>query len=369
MSNDQAYERYKLDNFHSKALEKNPLNSTADRIINIYLPPDYFKSEDKRYPVIYFLHGYGGHNRSWTITSKDSKDSGVPWDLIPKKILKRIDLDRLITFESLDKLILNGDLEPFILVQPEASLQIPHKRGIKDFRGLPLIKGSFYINSPYTGNYIEYIIDIINYIDKNYRTIADKQHRGLMGGSMGGYGTLYLCLHHPEKFISAVSLSPGNIANLEFVNWKLRVPIYKEIFGIKMCEQLGDMSMEDILDSYDLIASKDNPLLPSIKRDESGNIIKYNTEALRNWQKYDLNNIIRENPKALKQVHLLLNCERTDEFGLADGTMKIHETLLEFGIDHQFELYSDPTVVLTPHILGIGYKILPGIRFCLEYFV
>ena len=62
-------------------------------------------------------------------------------------------------------------------------------------------KGSFYLNSPFTGNYEDYIVnDVIDYVDGSYRTLPEKQHRALMGVSMGGYGTLSICLNHPELF-------------------------------------------------------------------------------------------------------------------------------------------------------------------------
>lgn len=363
-------ERYKIENFHSKALEGNPLGSPADRDLKIYLPPGYYESSDT-YPVVYFLHGYGGNNRGWTVTGQKSKDGAIPWKIIPKKILERINMDRLTTFETLDDQINNGALEPFIFVQPDASLHVPNIDGRKDIRGNIATKGSFYINSPFSGNYMDYIIqDVINYIDSNYRTIPDKPHRALMGGSMGGFGTLYLCLHHPEKFVSAASLSPGNLGtrDLSRINWKLRVPIYEEIFGTKMSDQIGDSAWRDIIDTIDLVFSDDNRLLPTIKRDESGNVIDYNEEILSKWEKFDINYLIKENPDAFKQVQLMLSCADNDEFGLADGAEKIHGTLLDIGIDHQYELYSDPEVALTPHILGIGYHILPAIHFCTKKF-
>lgn len=363
-------ERYKIDNFLSKSLEGNPLNSPANRDLKIYLPPGYYESEDKRYPSMYYIHGYGGNNRGWTVTGRNSKDKTIPWELIPKKILKRVDMERITTFETLDELIENGDLEPFIFVQPDASLHVPNIHGRKDFRGELTTKGSFYINSPYSGNYMDYIIqDVINYIDSNYRTIPDKQHRALMGGSMGGFGTLYLCLHHPEKFISAASLSPGNLGDndLSRANWSLRIPIYEEIFGAKMSAEIGDSTWNDILDSIDLIFTN-NQLIPTIKRDEEGNIVEVNEELLQKWGKHNINNLIKEKPESFKQVHLLLNCAIDDEFGLTDGAKKIHETLLEKGIDHQFEIYSDQSVALSPHMLGIGYHILPTIQFCIKYF-
>ncbi len=361
--------RYRIDAFHSKALHGNPLNSIADRDMNIYLPPDYNEMEGKRYPVIYFLHGYGGNNRSWTVTSRTSKDRDIPWELIPKKYLKQMDVDRLPTFEMLDELINQRELEPFILVQPDGSLHAPCIDNRKDLKGQIAQKGSFYINSPYSGKYMDYIInDIIEYVDSNYRTIPDKQHRALIGGSMGGFGAIYLSVLHPEKFIAAASLSPGNLGNLELLNWKLRVPIIEQIFGSKLDAKLGDSTMEDILDTCDLIFSNDNRLIPSLKKNENGEIIQMDQKARENWIKYDLNHVIQENPDSLKNVHLLLNCEQNDEFGLTGSTKKIHETLSGLGTSHEFEIYSDPKAALTPHGLGIGYHILPSIQFCLRHF-
>ncbi|MFW9821244.1 MAG: hypothetical protein ACFFE5_16700 [Candidatus Thorarchaeota archaeon] len=51
--------------------------------------------------------------------------------------------------------------------------------------------------------------------------------------------------------------------------------------------------------------------------------------------------------------------------GLAPGVEQIHEVLNEFEIEHQFEFYNDPKASLTTHILGIGYHIIPAMRFCL----
>ncbi|MFX1418199.1 MAG: hypothetical protein ACFE9N_04675, partial [Promethearchaeota archaeon] len=82
----------------------------------------------------------------------------------------------------------------------------------------------------------------------------------------------------------------------------------------------------------------------------------------------DLNKLIREKPDAFKEHHLLLNCEITDEFGLKDASEQLHKTLLDLNINHDYEIYSEPKAALSPHILGIGSKILTGIRFCLKYF-
>jgi len=359
--------RYKIDKIHAKSLEGNPVNSPVDRDLRIYLPPGYFESKEKRYPVIIFLHGYAGNNHSWTVTAAGEEDQPIPWDKIPKNILEEVDIERVPTYEKLDEFISSGYLAPFIFVQPDASLHLPHKDGFRNLRGMVSTKGSFYVNSPFTGNYMDYIVnDVVDYMDSNYRTIPDKEHRVLMGGSMGGYGTLYIGAHHPEKFIAAASLSPGNI-DIDLLNWKLRIPIYERILGKKFCERIGDATWADILDTNDLVYSKDNPIIPSIKCDENGEIIEFNQKAFENWGKYDLNNVIKQNPESFKHVKLLLNCADNDEFGLTMAAEKIHETLTELGIDHEYDLYSDPKVALTPHMLGIGYHIIPGIKFCLNF--
>ena len=60
---DQQNKRYIINNFRATSLEDNPLSSPVERDLRIYLPPNYFDSENKRYPVIYYLHGYGGNKK------------------------------------------------------------------------------------------------------------------------------------------------------------------------------------------------------------------------------------------------------------------------------------------------------------------
>lgn len=360
--------RYRTDTFHAKSLENNPLDAPVERDIHIYLPPGYFE-EERAYPVIYYLHGYSGNNHGWSITYENSDYRSLPWEIMPKDILKRIDLERITTFEKLDEEISSGKLTPCILVQPDGSLHEPHIDGRKNLAGEVMTKGSFYVNSPFTGNYMDYIADdIINYIDSNYRTIAEKDNRALMGGSMGGYGTLYITLHHPDKFISAVALSPGNLGKIDILDWELRIPIYEEILGEKMGRKVINSSWRDILDTLDLIFSDENRLIPSIERGEDGKIIDFNHDAYENWQQYDLNDIMKKHPEALKTIDLLINCEKNDEFLLAEGSKQLHETLNELNIEHSFEIYNDPKAELSPHILGIKYHVLPGMRFCTSHF-
>ena len=364
MKNNNPHERYQIVSFKAQTLKNNPLNSPEDRKLAIYLPPKYFESE-KRYPVIYFIHGYTGNIDNLAITPKWDDNKNLPIDLIPPEILKMVEVDSITSYVKIDELITKSDWPPFILVQPDASLYLPHYLGHKELSGSTKTKGSFYINSPFTGNFADFIIkDVIEYIDGHYRTIPNNQKRALVGTSMGGYGAIYLSLNYPDKFIACVALSPANMT-FRHLTHKVISPLNELMFGNEEAINAGKTAVADICDTFDLITSKDNPIT---KFDNNGNIGEINEEGLKNWEKFDLNNVMKENPDSFKKINLLFNCHINDQFGFADESKKLHETLINLGIDHQFEIYDDPRATLEPHTLGTGYHILPALKFCNQFF-
>ncbi len=356
--------RYITEKIRSKSLEGNPLNSPVDRQFMIYLPPGYYESEEKRYPVIYLLHGYGQDIHDLMVGSKEyiKKSSSLIFRLIAWKVFK----DRP-KYEDFDRMIINQEIEPFILVQPECSLKIPDiYGGIKD-NGFPAMKGAFYLNSSYTGNYSDFIFDeLIDYIDRKYRTRPDREHRALMGGSMGGYGTLYGCLKYPEKFKVGVALSPL-ISFVDLLDWKMIIPIYKLVYGKKKAEELGIKDIGDILDTTDLILSNGNRLIPSIKRNSDGFIIDMDESAKKKWMKYDILEMVKNSPNPFQNIKLLVNCEKEDEFGFSVQIKKLQKLLIEMEIEHEVDIYFDKLAEkLSPHQLGIGFQLFPGILYCLK---
>nr|MDO8063017.1 alpha/beta hydrolase-fold protein [Candidatus Freyrarchaeum guaymaensis] len=358
--------RYRVDHFRSESLEGNPLGGPVERELHVYLPPGYFES-DRRYPVIYFLHGYSGNSRKVTVTPRVEDNKNLPLGLIPPEVLREIDVDRIASYEKFDRLIVDGEVEPFIFVQPDGSLHLPHKHGVKDLTGEVQTKGSFYVNSPYTGMYEDYIVyDVVRFVESNYRTIRDRRCRAMVGGSMGGYGALRLCIDHPELFSILVALSPANIT-LDLLDWKLVIPIYEKVIGRELAEKLGALTWDDILDTLDLVFTG-RKLLSSIERDEEGKIVGFNERALGEWRKNDLNTLIKDKPDALRDVHVALSCEARDEFGLTKVAEELHETLMEQEVEHQFEIYSDAKASLSPHMLGIAYNIIPAVKLCSQLF-
>lgn len=153
---------------HSAGLEHNLLGDPADQSVSIVLPAAYAQDAQRRFPVLYFLHGYS--------------------DPTPRHAAAEF------MRTSLDNLIASGSAQPFLIVLPN---------------GLNKYLGAFYANSPTTGNWDDYITrDVVRYIDSHYRTLADPAHRVIAGHSMGGYGALTLSFRHPDVFGSVYAMSP-----------------------------------------------------------------------------------------------------------------------------------------------------------------
>lgn len=128
----------------------------------VVLPNSYAKGK-LNYPVMYLLHGAYGHFKDWLSNTPD------------KKLLHNL-----------------ADQYNIIIVTPEG----------ENF--------SFYLDSPINkeSQFETYITqEVIQKIDKTYRTVSNKKGRVITGLSMGGHGALYLSAKHPELFSAAGSMS------------------------------------------------------------------------------------------------------------------------------------------------------------------
>ncbi len=158
--------KFIYDHLYSAALE-NIGGEESTRRISIYLPPAYDKESD-RYPVIYYLHG---------ITQRDST-------LIAENGINKL----------LDSAIATGKIKPLIFVMSDQ---------------FTLYRGSFYTNSSLTGKWSDFTAkDLVSYVDQNYRTLQDRDSRGVSGHSMGGHGAIKLGMLFPDVFTSVYALSP-----------------------------------------------------------------------------------------------------------------------------------------------------------------
>lgn len=156
---------------HGKSLEGNLDGDSPDRDVSVYLPASYAKDKTRRYPVVYFLHGFTDSEEKWF---RDPNH----WINLPSVLNK--------TFGQA------GSRE-MIVVMPNAFTRF---------------EGSFYGTSIDTGDWDAFISqELVAYIDGHYRTLAQQASRGLAGHSMGGYGAIRIGMKHPEVFSSIYALS------------------------------------------------------------------------------------------------------------------------------------------------------------------
>jgi len=128
----------------------------------VVLPNSYAKSKTA-FPVMYLLHGAYGHFSDWLKNTPN------------KKLVHNL-----------------ADQYNMIIVMPEGETF------------------SFYIDSPVNkeSQFETFITqEVIQKVDKTYKTIANKNGRVITGLSMGGHGALYLSARHPELFCAAGSMS------------------------------------------------------------------------------------------------------------------------------------------------------------------
>ena len=149
------------------------LNDMKKRRMTIYLPAGYTTHKNKRYPVLYLLHGSGGDEDAWS-------DGGR-------------------AIQILDNLIAEGRCKPMIVVMPNGNVNIAAAPGSDPDN--PDIHPSANNTSSMLGAYEStFMNDIVKYIDKHYRTIPNKSNRAIAGLSLGGLHTLFISLNNPNEF-------------------------------------------------------------------------------------------------------------------------------------------------------------------------
>ena len=152
---------------HGVALEGNLEGDAVDREAIVFLPPSYGKNRNRRYPVVYALHGYSIGAEQW------SHEIHVP--------------------QTIEGAFAQGAQE-MIVVLPDSKT---------------IYNGSMYSSSATTGDFERYVFhDVVAYIDAHYRTLPQRQSRGLVGHSMGGYGASRIGMKHPEVFGALYIMSP-----------------------------------------------------------------------------------------------------------------------------------------------------------------
>ena len=298
----------KLDHIkiHGAALKGNLEGDDVDREVIVFLPPSYEKDKKRRYPVVYALHGYSIGAEQW------SHEIHVP--------------------QTIEGAFAQGSKE-MIVVLPDSKT---------------IYNGSMYSSSVTTGDFENFIArDVVAYIDAHYRTIPDRQSRGLVGHSMGGYGASRIGMKHPDVFGALYIMSPCCLSPMTgggpgpADQMKERaIAGEKKVAAAKSPTDLAAQSPGFQSAQYATAAAwapdpKNPPLyfdLPTKDGEPQPEIMaKFTANAPLVFIDQYIGN--------LKQ-YKAISIDVGDQDGLRTDTGKLHDVLDKYGIASSFEIYS-----------------------------
>ncbi|MBQ7855043.1 MAG: esterase family protein [Muribaculaceae bacterium] len=216
------------------------VNIASPMAVKVILPESYFTNKDKRYPVAYLLNGHGGNEASW------------PCFIEPR-------LDSLASVYDM------------IMVCPDG-------------------RNSWYWDAPIDSTMkmeTFFVEELVPYIDKKYRTVADAKHRAITGFSMGGHGGLWLAMRHSDVWGTGGSMS-GGVDILDDARWAKYWDMYR---------RLGDRET--------------------------------NREV---WESHTVINLVKDlHPN---QLNIIVDCGVDDFF--INANRKLHQELLKYNIPHDY---------------------------------
>ena len=212
-------------------------NSMQQPLKCVVIKPASYKKHGHRFPVVYLLHGYDGWYSNWIIRVPELKEY--------------------------------ADENKLIIVCPEGN------------------KASWYFDSPVNASikFETYIsTEVPHYIDSNYRTIPDREHRAITGLSMGGHGALFIAWRHADFFGAAGSMS-------------------------------GSVDLGEMKNKFEIVKVL-------------GDTVKF----ADNWKNYSVLNIVEQTPAG--SLDLIIDDGINDIF--IEGNRKLHQKLMALKIPHEY---------------------------------
>ena len=278
----------KLDaSFYSASLDEM-------KMVDIFLPSNYYIDESIEYPVIYYLHGGGGNQNEGTQFANHyyvTRQEGSYADSVPPAIFVCPD----------------GGYDPFY--------------------------GSYWVNSALYGNYEDYVVnDLITFIDSEFRTKSDKNFRFITGYSMGGFGTAHIALSNPEKFRAC---APQSAAYIAFVDSSMST------LEQRLLEENGDYHFQlgagNASKFYFTVSGAYAPNLEIEPNhfeslwDTNGNWID---TVWNKWKQFDCSSKIK-NLTPENNLSFFLTCGTLDDINCYPPYPKFEDSLEKYNIDYR----------------------------------
>jgi len=320
----------------SSVLADNPLGDPATRSFEVWLPPQYDSSGGRRFPVLFDLVGFMGSGPSHTSWRPFAEN--VP--------------------EIAARLIHARKMPPCIIVFPDC---------------FTALGGNQYVNSSAIGQYADYLTqELVPFVDKEFRTLASREHRACFGKSSGGYGAMIHGMRY-TRYWGAIGNHSGD-AYFDFIyrcDWpntlnelaKHARPARKPgLVDVKAREQgvaegLDDGRVRRFLESVwhkwspshaeghcimnlAMAATYDpDPEAPNGFRLpfnlETGELIE---ARWRKWLDNDPVRLVGRYAKSLKRLRgIYIDCGWRDQYHIHFGSRILSKRLTEHGVAHRYE--------------------------------
>jgi enterochelin esterase-like enzyme len=326
----------------SKLLKDNPLRDPHVRKLAVWLPPQYDGTGNQRFPVLYDLVGFTGSGLSHTNWKPFS-------DNVPERVAR---------------LIHEQKMGPAIVVFPDC---------------FTALGGNQYVNSTAIGRYADYLTrEIVPFVDREFRTLAAREHRGCFGKSSGGYGAMIHGMHY-AKYWGAIANHSGD-AYFDFLYWhdwpntlnelaKHRLPRRKaggydalaESARQGLAEGLDDGRIRRFLQhawKAEKLSGKEGHCIMNLcmaatydpdPRAPLGFRVPFNLESgealekrWSKWRAHDPINLVRacrDNLKSLRGIYI--DCGWRDQYHIHFGSRILSKRLTQAGIRHTYEEFDD----------------------------
>ncbi|KRA58326.1 esterase [Caulobacter sp. Root655] len=280
---------------HSLAIEGNLEGESADRDVIVVLPPGYKSHPDRRYPVVYALHGYSIGAEQWI------GEIHVP--------------------QTIEGAFARGAAE-MIVVLPDSKT---------------VHNGSMYSSSQTTGDFETFIAkDLVGYIDGHYRTLPRRESRGLVGHSMGGYGASRIGMRHADVFGALYMMSPCCLSPRD--PGQFNAEAATALAQVKTLEDAQKLPWGLRAQMATAAAWSPNPKKPPLYLDlpvENGQV---QPDVLAKWAANAPLAFVDQYVGALRRYKAIA-IDVGDRDSLKTDAAKLHESMDRYGVANSFEIY------------------------------
>jgi S-formylglutathione hydrolase FrmB len=328
----------------SKVLADNPLGDPHVRKFPVWLPAQYDqggrKGAGRRFPVLFDLVGYTAAGAAH-----------VNWRGFEENVA-----------EQAARLVFEKKMGPALIVFPDCFTRLG---------------GNQYVNSSAIGSYADYLVrELIPFIDREFRTLAAREHRGCFGKSSGGYGAIVHGMKYARHWGAVADHSgdsyfdfcyrsdwPNTLNELGRFRAQPRKP---GPFDVRRAERKADAGLDDGRVARFLTAfhqrSKHSPgqvhclmnLCMAATYDPdpkapNGFRLPFNLETgellparWERWLRHDPIHLVREHVADLRTLKgIYIDCGWRDQYTLHYGNRILSKELARLRVPHRYEEFDD----------------------------